>query len=213
MDYFFQLRKDSSNQYNQSLLINSITAIKNEQRNGTISRNYINTLQSETNTLKISLQDKIDKSEIYTILNNYYSNMECNCNTSHVLKLIQEAQQKAINGINLVREQSIQELTTLNVKSEESADFALRQARNASASAAIASISATSAEASALSAAESNAASAALAITISETAATITAAIYNAMNLNKDLLEKIEYLFQFFYHSDSVTIMKHYPFH
>lgn len=136
MNYFFQLRKDSSNQYNQLLLINSITAIKKEQRYGKISRNDIKTLQLETNIIKNAVENKLDKSEI-----------------RNILKLIQDAQQKAISDINLVREQFIQELTILNIKSEESADKSAFQARQSEESQKAAALSATASATSAVHAA------------------------------------------------------------
>ena len=108
-------------------------------------------------------------------------------------------------------EESAERATFQARKAEESAERTASEARKAEESQISATTSATSAAASARAAAASETAAAALLASISETAATITIAIYNNINSNKDLLEKIEYLFQFFYHSDSSTIMENHP--
>jgi hypothetical protein len=295
MFFSFQLRKDLYNKNSQSLLVNSAIATKNTE---IIARNYINTLITDTNTIQTTIQstveNKIDKTEIYTILDNYYANggggngNTGGYNTSQILNLINDVIQKAISDINLTKEQSILEVTKLLLtvknfadkseinainaeeskkaaelsatlsstaaaesatsattssasaasaalllektnfqarKAEESAERATFQARKAEESAETASYqaikaevsernaetSATAAASSATAAAASERAAAALLASISETAASITIAIYNSTNLNNSLIEKIEYLFQFFYHSDSTTIMESYP--
>jgi hypothetical protein len=286
MSFFFQLRKDLYNRNSQSLLVNSAIATKNNQFNTNIARSYINsvvtsnnTLITETSTIKSIIQNKIDKTEIYTVLDNYYgsgggNNYVGSYNTSQIMNLINNVIQKAISDINLTKEQSILKVTELLLeaekyadkseigainaeeskkaavlsatssstsaaassasasvsatsaasaalsvekancqarKSEESAERAARQAKQVEESQMSAAVSATSAATSATLAAASESAAKILSLSISETAAAITIAICNNINSNKELIDKIEYLFHFFYHGDSTTIMENYP--
>jgi hypothetical protein len=282
--FFFQLRKDLYNKNNQSLLVKSVAEIKNTGNNINIARNYVNSINS-------TLEKKVDSTEVFTILNNYYGNGNGgggSYDTSQIINLINNAGKKAIDDITSATEKYIYEVKEFAIKAgefaeraslkakqveelekktalsaimaassatasassessalmssaaaalsvekatcqarkaeefaervarqakqvEESAERTSDQARKAEESQISAAASATSAAASATSAAASESAAKILSSSISETAAEITIAIYNNINLNKELLEKIEYLFQFFYHSDSSTIMENYP--